>query len=78
MNVAELFGVVYLAIKAGGVAADDAVKALLGVGVWIVLGVAWVAFNPQMRGAKLLDATAEQRPVLSGVCRQRQSRFPKY
>ncbi len=67
MNMAELFGVVYLAIKAGGVAADDAVKALLGVGVWMVLGVAWVAFNPQMRGAKLLDATAEQRPVLSGV-----------
>ncbi len=61
MNLAELFGVVYLAIKAGGAAANDALKALVGVGVWLVIGVIWVVANPRMRHAKLIDSTATQR-----------------
>jgi len=61
MNLAELFGVVYLAVKAGGNAAKDAYKALAMVGIWILLGVLWVALNPKMRGTKVFDATAEKR-----------------
>jgi amino acid transporter len=54
MNVAELFGVVYLAVKAGGTTATDAYKALGIVGAWIIAGAVWVALNPRMRGAKVL------------------------
>ena len=61
MNVAELAGVVYLAVKAGGNAAEDAYKALAIVGLWIVIGVAWVALNPRMRGTKVFDAEAAKR-----------------
>jgi amino acid transporter len=61
MNVAELFGVVYLAIKAGGESTTDAYKALAIVGVWIVIGVVWVALNPKKRGTKLIDKEAPQR-----------------
>ena len=68
MNLLELFGVVYLAIKAGGAAASDAKKALLGVGVWMLLGVAWVALNPAKRGAKLIDSAAPKRePSMTAV-----------
>jgi amino acid transporter len=61
MNVAELFGVVYLAIKAGGESATDAYKALAMVGIWIVIGVVWVVLNPNKRGTKLIDKEAPQR-----------------
>jgi amino acid transporter len=61
MNVAEMVGVIYLAIQAGGNATDDAYKALAIVGVWILIGIAWVALNPRMRGSKLFDATAPKR-----------------
>jgi APA family basic amino acid/polyamine antiporter len=64
MNLAELFGVVYLAIKAGGTAANDAVKALGGVALWIVLGVVWVFANPKMRHTKLIDESLPQRDTL--------------
>jgi APA family basic amino acid/polyamine antiporter len=53
MNLGELFGVVYLAVKAGGSSATDAYKALAIVGAWIVAGIVWVAINPDMRGSKL-------------------------
>jgi len=52
MNVAELIGVVYLAITAGGATTKDAYKALGIVGLWMVLGVLWVAFNPNRHHAK--------------------------
>jgi amino acid transporter len=52
MNLAELFGVVYLAITAGGASSKDAYKALGIVGVWIVIGVVWVAFNPNKHHAR--------------------------
>ena len=54
MNVAELAGIVYLAVTAGGTTATDAFIAVGAVGVWIVIGIGWVALNPAMRGTKLL------------------------
>jgi amino acid transporter len=52
MNLAELFGVLYLAVTAGGAASKDAYKALGIVGVWIVIGIVWVAANPNKQHAK--------------------------
>ncbi len=52
MNLAELFGVVYLAVTAGGSTSKDAYKAIGIVVLWIVIGVLWVAFNPNRRHAK--------------------------
>jgi amino acid transporter len=53
MNVAELLGIIYLSIKAGGTTQTDTVKALLVVVLWIILGLIWVLGNPRMRGTKL-------------------------
>jgi amino acid transporter len=53
MNVSELGGVVYLAIKAGGTSSSDAYKAIAIVLAWMLLGVLWVASNPRMRGVKV-------------------------
>jgi APA family basic amino acid/polyamine antiporter len=55
MNLGELFGVVYLGIKAGGSTSTDAYKSLAMVGAWIVAGMVWVALNPSKRGHKLLS-----------------------
>jgi amino acid transporter len=55
MNLAELFGVVYLAIVAGGSTSTDAFIALGVVVVWIIAGVIWVVLNPATKGQKLLD-----------------------
>jgi amino acid transporter len=52
MNLSELFGVVYLAITAGGAGSKDAYKALGIVGLWIVIGFVWVAANPDKHHAK--------------------------
>ncbi len=52
MNVAELFGVVYLAITAGGAASKDAYKAIAIVGIWIAIGIVWVALNPNKHHAR--------------------------
>jgi APA family basic amino acid/polyamine antiporter len=52
MNLAELCGVVYLAVSAGGTSAKDTYKSLAIVGVWIVIGVVWVALNPNKGHAK--------------------------
>ena len=54
MNVAELCGVVYLAVKAGGDSSKNAYIALAMVGVWIVAGFLWVMANPRMRGKPIL------------------------
>lgn len=53
MNLAELAGVVYLALKAGGTTATDTEKAIIVVLLWCALGVAWVLANPRMRGTKV-------------------------
>ncbi|MHB8467305.1 MAG: APC family permease [Acidimicrobiales bacterium] len=52
MNLAELFGVIYLAVTAGGTSAKDTYKSLAIVGGWIVLGIIWVALNPSKGHAK--------------------------
>ena len=52
MNIAELLGVVYLAVHAGGTSASDAYKAMGLVGIWIVIGVVWVVLNPNKGLAK--------------------------
>ncbi|MBV8303550.1 MAG: APC family permease, partial [Acidimicrobiia bacterium] len=70
MNVGELFGVVYLALKAGGSSADDAYKAIYMVVAWVVIGVIWVLVNPRMRGTKVLTEPPPKReapPVRAGV-----------
>ena len=61
MNLAELFGVVYLAITAGGNASKDAYKALAVVVAWIVVGAIWVAVNTSRQGHTLLPHSP-QRP----------------
>jgi amino acid transporter len=62
MNLAELFGVIYLAIKAGGAAQDDATKALIVVGLWIAAGVVWFAWNSRKQGVKLVDDAPQREP----------------
>jgi amino acid transporter len=63
MNLAMLFGVVFLAITAGGATAKDAYKSLAIVGVWIVIGIVWVALNPSKHHARKVheDRKAEDR-----------------
>ena len=57
----ELVGVIFLAVQAGGNAAEDAYKALAMVGIWILIGVVWVALNPKMRGTKMFDPGVPKR-----------------
>jgi amino acid transporter len=54
MNSAELMGVVYLAVKAGGDSSKNAFIALAMVAVWILAGMVWVAVNPNHRGKPIL------------------------
>jgi amino acid transporter len=54
MNIAELVGIVYLAITAGGATSMDAYIAIGGVAVWCVIGLLWVVLNPATKGQKLL------------------------
>jgi amino acid transporter len=54
MNIFELLGVVYLAVKAGGASSTDTYKALGIVVGWMILGIIWVLANPRMRGQKVL------------------------
>src|SRR5205807_6075811 len=63
MNLAELFGVVYLALTAGGTTAKDAYKSLAIVGVWILIGLVWAALNPNKRQAKDVVDTRRAAPV---------------
>ncbi|MFC0080757.1 APC family permease [Aciditerrimonas ferrireducens] len=51
MNVAELIGVVYLAIAGGGSGATDAIKAIIVVAIWAVAGVVWFKANPNREHA---------------------------
>jgi amino acid transporter len=52
MNVAMLFGVVFLAITTGGATAKDSYKSIAIVAVWIVIGLIWVAVNPNKHHAR--------------------------
>ncbi len=35
------------------------------MGVWILIGVVWVALNPRMRGTKVFDHTVERREAVA-------------
>ncbi len=56
MNFAEFVGIIYLAVMAGGATASDAYIAMGMVAVWVVVGIVWIAMNPQKRGVKLIQA----------------------
>jgi amino acid transporter len=60
MNIAELCGVVYLAVKAGGDSSKNAYIALGVVAVWVVIGFVWVALNPNKTHARSVVATRSQ------------------
>jgi len=59
MNLAELAGIVYLAVAAGGSTGKDAMIAIGMVAVWIVIGVVWIVLNPATKGQKLIGAPVE-------------------
>jgi basic amino acid/polyamine antiporter, APA family len=64
MNLAELFGVVYLAVTAGGTSSKDAYKAIGIVLAWCVLGAVWVALNPNKGHAKAVHEERKAPPVV--------------
>ena len=51
-NFAELCGVLYIGLSAGGLTGQDYTKALMIVAAWIVLGFIWVGLNPNKSHAK--------------------------
>ncbi len=62
MNIAELMGIVYIAVTGSGTAPGNAYKALGAVAIWCVIGAVWVLSNPKMRGTKVF-ADSEHRPL---------------
>ena len=58
LNVFMMGAVFYIAFTAGGSSADDGQKALLIVGVWIVLGAAWYIANSLRHSRPMLSASA--------------------
>jgi basic amino acid/polyamine antiporter, APA family len=58
MNIGELLGVIYIAVKSSGNSSKNAYIALAVVAVWILLGFIWVALNPNKGHARKL---AEER-----------------
>jgi APA family basic amino acid/polyamine antiporter len=58
MNVAELLGVVYIAITGSGTSPGDAEKAIGVVVLWCLIGAFWVATNPEKHHGR---ATVEAR-----------------
>ena len=63
MNIAELLGVVYIAVNASGTSPGDAFKAIGVVVVWCLIGVVWVLSNPKMRGSKVFDDPGQREAV---------------
>jgi len=63
MNIAELIGVVYIAINGSGTTPGDAYKAIGVVVIWCVIGAVWVLSNPKMRGAKVLHDPGQRDAV---------------
>ena len=76
MNIAELLGVVYIAVNASGTSPGDAFKAIGVVVVWCLIGVVWVLSNPKMRGSKVFDDPGQREAVAvhSAADGQRQMR----
>lgn len=67
MNIGELLGVAYLAVKAGGDSSKNAYIALGMVGLWIALGFLWVALNPNKHHAKSLVTDRQSSSGLTPV-----------
>jgi len=63
MNVAELLGVVYLAVASGGSSSTDALKAIGVVVAWAVIGVVWAVANPRRRDAQAVVEGRRSRPA---------------
>jgi len=63
MNIAELLGVIYIAVTGSGTSPGDAYKALGIVVLWCLIGVFWVLMNPQMRGKKVFHDPGERESV---------------
>jgi len=62
MNIAELIGVVYIAVQGSGTSPGNAYKALGVVGLWCVIGALWVLLNPSSKHAKEVNKKrADQR-----------------
>ncbi len=66
MNIGELLGVIYIAVKAGGSSSKNAYIALGGVVVWIILGFVWVGLNPNKHHAKKV-LSERQAPTMVSV-----------
>src|SRR5579883_949878 len=56
LNIFMMLAVFYIAFSAGGSTADDGQKALVIVGVWIAIGVAWFVYNSLRQGRSMLNA----------------------
>jgi APA family basic amino acid/polyamine antiporter len=67
MNIAELIGVVYLAITAGGATSKDAYKSIGIVVLWCVVGVVWVVINPNKGHAKRVVESRTSQPTAAAV-----------
>jgi len=65
MNIAELIGVLYIALTGSGTSPGDAMKAIGVVVVWCVIGFIWVMANPNKRHALQVheDKLASPDPV---------------
>lgn len=55
LNIFMLLAVFYIAFTAGGATADDGQKALLIVGVWVLLGIAWYVVNSLRHGRAMMS-----------------------
>jgi len=63
MNIIEMLAVFYIAFSEGtGTTPGNAVKALVVVGVWAVLGVIWARTNPKRGHARALVAERQEAP----------------
>jgi hypothetical protein len=51
-----MLAVFYIAFSAGGSTADDGQKALLIVGIWVVLGIVWYIWNSARQERPMLTA----------------------
>jgi hypothetical protein len=68
MNIVELLAVLYIAFSEGtGTTPGNAIKALVVVGIWAVIGVIWFLSNPKRSAARQVAAD-KPRPaaVLTG------------
>jgi APA family basic amino acid/polyamine antiporter len=52
LNIAEMIGVVYIAVTGSGTTPGDAYKAIGVVVLWAVIGFVWVTVNPDKKAAR--------------------------